>query len=159
MNAVTYLDSPLGGMVIESSATGVVSVQFGRKPKRRDDASTDAHKLGKTAAGELTAYLNGALRRFSVPVDLSWTTPFLKDVYSALMTVPYGCTTSYAALAASAGRFDAARAVGGAMAKNRALIIVPCHRVIAASGRIGGWSGPEGLKERLHAIEGIGPLC
>jgi methylated-DNA-[protein]-cysteine S-methyltransferase len=158
VNAVTNLAGPLGNMVIESSAEGVLSVRFGPKGRTSGAGDAAARDVGSVAATELAAYLEGRLRRFSVPVDLSWATPFLKDIYSALMTVPYGCTTSYAALAVSAGRFDAARAVGGAMAKNRVLIIVPCHRVIAANGRLGGWSGPEGLKEKLHAVEGIGPL-
>lgn len=158
MSTRTNLRSAWGNVVIESTEQGVLSVRFGAVAKSTHDDNDDARKLGEAAAKEIGAYLDGRLKHFTVPVDLTWATPFLRDIYSALMEVPYGCTTSYAALAASIGRFGSARPVGGAMAKNRALILVPCHRVIAADGRIGGWSGPEGLKEKLHALEGIGPL-
>ncbi len=156
MNAQAHILTPWGPVFIEASNQGVLAVRFEGalrgKTKPRQAPESD---LTRAAATELCAYLSGRLRQFSVPVDLSWTTPFLRDIYSALLDVPFGCTTSYGALAALAGRFRAARAVGGAMAKNRALIFVPCHRVIASDGRMGGWSGPVGLKEKLHALENI----
>ncbi len=69
------------------------------------------------------------------------------------MKVPFGKTVSYNDLAEASMRPRAARAVGGAMARNRALILVPCHRVIASNGSLGGWSGPLGFKEKLLALE------
>lgn len=158
MSTVTNLKSLWGNIIIESTDRGICGVRFGGFKESTDNEDGAAREMGKAAAQEIAAYLDGRLKCFQTPVDLSFATPFLKDVYSALMAVPFGCTTSYTALAASIGRFGCARPVGGAMAKNRVLIMVPCHRVIAADGRIGGWSGPERLKEKLHALEGIVPL-
>ena len=158
MSVEVQLQSPFGPIRIEATATGIRSVRFGEVSRCDTDEDPRVRDVAALAAEELAAYFRGALKQFSVPVDFDDAGSFQRDIYSALMAVPFGCTTSYAALAADAGRFGAARAVGGAMARNRILIIVPCHRVIASDGRIGGWSGPMGLKEKLHALEGIGPL-
>ncbi len=74
---------------------------------------------------------------------------------AACRRIPWGQTRSYAQLAAVAGRPGAARAVGSVMAKNRVPLVVPCHRVIASSGQLGGYSAPQGLslKRRLLAME------
>ncbi len=90
-----------------------------------------------------------------IPLDLSWATPFMGDVYRALLTVPLGQTVSYGELAALAGHSGAQRAVGGAMKRNRLPLFVPCHRVLAAQGRIGGWSGQAGWKRRILGHEGV----
>ncbi len=82
-------------------------------------------------------------------------TPFQKCVLAAARTVPYGRTITYGRLAAQAGFPRAARAVGSVMASNPVAIIVPCHRVVAAGGKLGGYSAPQGveLKQRLLTIE------
>ncbi|MEX0717473.1 MAG: methylated-DNA--[protein]-cysteine S-methyltransferase [Planctomycetaceae bacterium] len=80
---------------------------------------------------------------------------FRRRVYEAAMRIPYGAAVSYAELAAQAGSPQAARAVGNAMASNRAPILIPCHRVVGAHGKLGGFSAPQGigLKERMLALE------
>ena len=152
---VTSVETAWGNLVLETTAHGVCGVRFG--PRRPDDADWDdeGNVVAGLAAVELREYLEGKRRVFTVPVDISHTPAFHQKVYRALLTVPFGCTVSYGDLAAAAGSPSAARAVGTAMAHNRIFILVPCHRVIAAGGRMGGWSGPEGLKERLHLHEGI----
>ena len=90
-----------------------------------------------------------------VTLDLSWATPFMKDIYHALLTVPPGQTVTYGELAALAEHPGAQRAVGGAMKRNRLPLFVPCHRVIASGGSIGGWSGQAGWKPRILAHEGV----
>lgn len=94
----------------------------------------------------LDAYFAGTPDSFAdvVVADL-WRTPFQRAVISALRQVRCGETTSYAELASLAGRPGAARAVGQVMATNPVPIIVPCHRVLASSGKLGGFSAPTGL--------------
>lgn len=87
-------------------------------------------------------------------LDLSWTTPFSLAVYRALALIPFGLTVSYGELAVLAGHKGAFRAVGTAMSRNRFLIIVPCHRVLAAGGKIGGFSSGLGMKRALLKAEG-----
>ncbi len=87
-------------------------------------------------------------------LDFSWTTPFSLSVYRALALIPFGVTVTYGELAQLAGHPDAFRAVGTAMSKNRFLIIVPCHRVLAAGGKIGGFSSGLDMKRALLKAEG-----
>ena len=98
-------------------------------------------------------YLAGRRRRFTVPVDLSGVPAFQRRVLQALRRVPYGRTITYGQLAARAGRPRAARAVGQAMAHNPVPLIVPCHRVVASGGGLGGFGGGLALKRRLLALE------
>ncbi len=105
----------------------------------------------------LTAYAAGEDVDFSdVRIDQSHLTDFGRRIVLACRRIPRGETRSYGELAAACGSPGAARAVGQVMAKNRYPLIVPCHRVLAASGRLGGFSAPQGLtmKRRLLAIEG-----
>lgn len=110
----------------------------------------------------LAAYAEGAPidpARLDVPLAPPRATPFAAAVREALREVPRGLTTDYGTLAARAGSPRAARAAGSAMAANTLLLIVPCHRVLAANGRLGGFSGPGGVdtKRRLLALEGVHP--
>jgi methylated-DNA-[protein]-cysteine S-methyltransferase len=104
----------------------------------------------------LTAYAAGDVVEFGdVSIDLDGATPFQQRVLNALRLVDYGTTLSYAQLAERAGAPGAARAVGQVMAHNRLPVIIPCHRVLASGGGIGGFSAPQGitLKQRLLALE------
>ncbi len=111
--------------------------------------------------GEIREYFRGRNFRFSAPLDLSWATPFQARVYKAMLKIPAGRTVSYGELAARIGSPGASRAVGAANAANRIPLIVPCHRVIASSGALGGYSAPGGVrtKQRLLDLErGTRPL-
>jgi methylated-DNA-[protein]-cysteine S-methyltransferase len=92
----------------------------------------------------------------SIPLDMDLVPAFHRRVYEAARSIPRGATMTYGALAAQAGAAGSARAVGQALARNPFAIIVPCHRVVAVSGRIGGFSANGGTttKLRLLAIEG-----
>ncbi len=107
-------------------------------------------RLQGFALGEATSFSDCRL-------DLSGRTPFQQRVIAAVRRIKFGRTRSYGEIAASAGAPRAARAVGTVMASNRFPIIVPCHRVIASGGRLGGFSAPNGvnLKRRMLAIENI----
>jgi len=106
----------------------------------------------RRAAIELAAYFTGSARGFTVPVDLSGLPPFTRQVLESLRTVPYGETLTYAELAARAGSPRAARAVGRAVAVNPLPIVIPCHRVVAAGGRPGGYSGGGGLATKMWLL-------
>lgn len=104
------------------------------------------------AAGQLRAYFQKKLRRFDVPLELDGT-PFQRAVWSALQRIPYGETRSYREIAAELGRPLAARAVGQANRANPVAIVVPCHRVIAAGGSLGGYASGLELKRFLLDLE------
>ncbi|MGH3134685.1 MAG: methylated-DNA--[protein]-cysteine S-methyltransferase [Gaiellaceae bacterium] len=106
--------------------------------------------------GRLTALLEGdEVPLDDVPLDLSWTTPFQHAVATSLREIPRGEIVSYGELAALAGYPGAQRAVGSFCARNRFVLLVPCHRVVGAAG-IGGYgSAGVGVKRRLLALEGV----
>lgn len=107
---------------------------------------------------KLEEYLGGRRRDFTVPWAIRERSEFAGKVLTSLTAVGYGQTVSYGELATAAGFPRAARAVGGALHNNPLLVLVPCHRVIASNGSIGGFGSGIECKRRLHAIEGIGPL-
>ncbi|MBM4020027.1 MAG: methylated-DNA--[protein]-cysteine S-methyltransferase [Planctomycetes bacterium] len=113
-----------------------------------------AERLAARAEREILEYLSGCRRAFTVPVDLSGVPAFHRRVYEALLRVPHGRTVTYGRLASAAGRPGAARAVGQAMARNPVPLVVPCHRVVATGGGLGGFGGGPDLKRRLLALEG-----
>lgn len=108
-------------------------------------------------AAQLDEYFAGRRTRFDVPVALDAVPgEFRRRVLATLAAgVGHGETVTYGELAAMAGRPGASRAVGGAMAANPVPILVPCHRVVAAGGRIGGYGGGLGTKRALLALEGV----
>jgi len=104
----------------------------------------------------LISYFDSKPVDFSnVPVDLSYTTEFGRSVLTELRRVPYGCVVSYAELAGNSARPGAARAVGTVLGHNRTPLVLPCHRVIAANHKIGGFSAGLDWKYRLLNIEGV----
>jgi methylated-DNA-[protein]-cysteine S-methyltransferase len=104
------------------------------------------------ASREVDAYLTGRLKQFTVPVDLALAGPFARRVLRRLMSVGFGELTSYGELARAEA--TGPRAVGGAVGSNPVAIVVPCHRVVAADGSLGGYSSGLDLKRALLAIEG-----
>lgn len=103
---------------------------------------------------ELDSYLAGGLREFTVPVDLVLASPFQREVLPTLAaTVGFGQRTTYGALAAATGRPTASRAVGAALGANPLCVVLPCHRVLAASGSLTGYAGGLAAKAHLLALE------
>ncbi len=104
---------------------------------------------------DLVAYFQGTPIDFNVPVDLSFATVFGKKILTACLQIRYGHTRSYRQLAVQSGHAGAARAAGRSLAQNPIPIVIPCHRVIAADGSLGGYSAGEGLnaKRRLLTME------
>ncbi len=102
---------------------------------------------------QVIKYFSGSTVRFSTPLDLSHLTPFRGEVIKACQQIPYGQTASYADLARAAGSPQAARAVGSTMANNPLPLIVPCHRVLCSNGTIGGFSSPNGVREKKKLLQ------
>lgn len=160
--------SLFGSVSVVESRRGVLLVELGpvtiRELRERARALLGgevelSEDPGLDSARQLTDYFAGTLRRFRCKLDLSHLPSFQRDVLTALARVRFGQLTSYGELAARVGRPGAARAVGRAMAKNPIPVIVPCHRVVAADGSLGGFSGGLERKRKLHALEGIEPLA
>jgi len=124
-------------------------------PPPTDDVS-QAEVVADQAAREIREYLAGRRRKFTVPIDTGSLPPFHKTVLLAARGIPFGRTETYGALAARVGSPRGARAVGQAMARNPLAIVVPCHRVVAVGGGLGGYGGGLDLKRRLLALEGAG---
>jgi methylated-DNA-[protein]-cysteine S-methyltransferase len=104
------------------------------------------------AIEQILEYLASARTDFDVPLDLRGT-PFQRAVWDVLLKIPYGESCSYADVARSIGRPTAQRAVGSANNANPVSLVVPCHRVIAADGSLGGYGGGNEIKARLLAME------
>ncbi len=103
----------------------------------------------------LESYFVGkVIGNWKISLDTSGHSSFKLKVYESIAEIPYGEVRSYKEVAKDVGIPSGARAVGMAMRENRHPLLLPCHRVIASNGRLGGWSGPLGLKERLLSIEG-----
>jgi methylated-DNA-[protein]-cysteine S-methyltransferase len=122
--------------------------QLGVKPVRSTAETANV-------VSQLRAYFAGRRRRFDVPVDLSHVTPFVRRVLTATMQVPAGNLVSYGDIARRIGQPRASRAVGQALGRNPIPIVIPCHRVIASGGRIGGYTGGLTVKRRLMRLEGV----
>lgn len=119
-----------------------------------DPWSGEGKREEQALAVALDRYFNGEKTSFvGVPLDWTGYTPFTRHVLRAVRRIPWGRTLTYGEVAASVGEPKAARAVGNALGRNRTPLVVPCHRVIAADGKPGGWSGPPGWKERLLRLE------
>ena len=143
--------SPLGQIRATATDRGVSSLQFVDRAKGRASADSSNPHLQNLRA-ELDRYFDGKLRRFTVRLDLSGT-PFRLNVWKELSRIPFGETISYIELARRIGNPKASRAVGGANGANPVCIIVPCHRVIAADGTLGGYSSGLERKKKLLALE------
>jgi methylated-DNA-[protein]-cysteine S-methyltransferase len=101
---------------------------------------------------QFSGYLEGQRKRFDIPV-LMVGTDFQKDVWNAVMKVPYGATSTYSQIARDIGKERAVRAVGNAMAANPIVIIIPCHRIIGSGGELVGYGGGLLVKRRLLDLE------
>jgi methylated-DNA-[protein]-cysteine S-methyltransferase len=156
------LPSPVGRVLVAASDTGLVRVGF-----RRNEASfvadlqrsLDAEPVRSPArtaeiVHQLRAYFAGERRAFDLQIDFRHVSPFLRRVLSAAAAVPAGQVVSYGEIARRIGQPRGSRAVGQALGRNPMPIILPCHRVIAAGGKIGGYGGGLRMKRTLLRIEG-----
>jgi methylated-DNA-[protein]-cysteine S-methyltransferase len=161
--ATAEIETPIGTLRLASTdaglaylglpnASGTGFAGFLRRlgPQTR---ARDAFAPNRSAAQQIAEYLAGKRRDFDLPLDLRGT-PFQQRVWRELLRIPYGETRTYAEVARAIGRPAATRAVGLANGANPVAVVVPCHRVVAAGGKLGGYGGGLPLKRRLLAMEG-----
>jgi methylated-DNA-[protein]-cysteine S-methyltransferase len=152
----TVFESPVGELLASVDAAGrVTGLHFldgHRTPVRGAEWVRDERALAPLR-GQLEEYFAGERREFDLELAPSGS-PFQLSVWRALCAIPYGATASYGEIAAAVGQPGAARAVGGANNRNPIAIVVPCHRVIGASGSLTGYGGGLPRKRRLLALEG-----
>jgi methylated-DNA-[protein]-cysteine S-methyltransferase len=154
-------DTPLGTLLLARTERGLCRIEYDPEPDRGVEAL--ARVFGRRvlrtpgaldeARRQLDEYFDGRRRRFDVAVDLALAKPFSRRVLEQLARVPYGEVTTYGALAARAGHPRAARAVGTVMNRNPIPIVLPCHRVVGASGSLVGYGGGLERKETLLRLE------
>jgi methylated-DNA-[protein]-cysteine S-methyltransferase len=120
---------------------------------RRVRSAERDDELKPALVKRLESYFLGSREQFPDKLDLSGATPFQRDVWQATREIPYGETRSYRWIAVKIGKPGAVRAVGQALGRNPLPVIVPCHRVVAADGSIGGFTGGIWMKRRLLGLE------
>jgi methylated-DNA-[protein]-cysteine S-methyltransferase len=166
----TIFQTDWGWVGLAATEQGVAAVVL-PKPTRRaverelresrinGDASSNgarrAERHLEVARTAVAAYLEGRARDFDLPLDLQGQPRFRVKVWKVLQSIPYGRVRSYGWVARKVGKPRAARAIGGACGANPVPLLVPCHRVIAGDGSLGGFSGGMGVKKRLLKLEGI----
>ena len=146
------LSSPIGEMVLTTYGSTLNGLTLGDPPP--EGAVLDRGRL-KPFVDEMKEYLAGERKAFSFRVDQPGT-DFQKRVWNELTNIPFGETISYAELACRIGQPTASRAVGSANGKNQIAVVVPCHRVIASGGKLGGYGGGLWRKEWLLNLESKG---
>ena len=169
---IAAVTAPWGSINVAVSDRGLVALETltppglfveGLQRRFRRDVDEGRSDLLDDVVRQLEEYLRGERRAFTVPIDLADRPAWDQTVLAAVAGIPWGEVMSYGALARAVDRQGAARAVGGAVARSPIGIVVPCHRVIAADGTLGGYGGDwfgsqeRGLdmKKELLAMEGL----
>jgi methylated-DNA-[protein]-cysteine S-methyltransferase len=151
--AYKIIDSPVGKLKLVASDKGLAGVLWQRentRPVPLSEAVEDKqHPVLVETERQLGEYFAGKRKTFSIALDLRGT-QFQKDVWEALLAIPFGETRSYGQLAKQLGNPRATRAVGAANGRSPVSIIVPCHRVIGSSGKLTGFGG--GLETKAHLL-------
>ncbi|MEO3937815.1 methylated-DNA--[protein]-cysteine S-methyltransferase [Dermatophilaceae bacterium Soc4.6] len=153
----TELDSPVGRLSVVRDAGAVTGLYFEGHSRRPDVARWGERRADgfEQLASELGEYFTGTRRRFTLPVRLDGR-PFQQQVWALLAQIPHGETTTYGALSARlASRSAHPRAVGHAVGQNPVSLLVPCHRVVGATGSLTGYAGGLARKQHLLVLEGV----
>ncbi|CAN5204366.1 methylated-DNA--[protein]-cysteine S-methyltransferase [soil metagenome] len=160
--AYDFVDSPVGSLLVATSERGVCRISYDAEPERELErlARTVGVRVLRSpkpvdeARRELDEYFEGSRRSFELRLDLALLADFNRRVLDELARVPYGEVVTYGELAARSERPRAARAVGTVMNRNPLPIVLPCHRVIGANGKLVGYAGGLERKEQLLRLEG-----
>lgn len=152
MKNIYYYNTKIGRIGIEENGIAITKLDFINKDLQEEIIEKNETDLLKKAISELNEYLEGKRSSFDLPLDPKGT-EFQKKVWNALKEIPYGETRSYGEIAKTIGNEKASRAVGMANNKNPIAIIVPCHRVIGANGKLVGYAGGLDIKEKLLQLE------
>ncbi|MEN6325713.1 MAG: methylated-DNA--[protein]-cysteine S-methyltransferase [Syntrophomonas sp.] len=151
MKNLFFYPSGLGKIGIAENGKAITNLYFQNEAIPQDAVIYETDLL-KEAGGQLQAYFSGKLRVFKLPLALGGT-DFMRRVWQSLQTIPYGETRSYQEIAQSIDNKKACRAVGQANNRNPIPIIIPCHRVIGANGKLVGYGSGLGIKAKLLELE------
>jgi methylated-DNA-[protein]-cysteine S-methyltransferase len=139
-----HVASPVGVLKLVASAGGLVAILWENDHPQRVLLSAPVenqnHGILLEAERQLREYFSGRRFSFSIPLDMRGT-PFQQSVWHALLTIPFGKTSSYGQIAKQLGKSRASRAVGAANGRNPLSIVVPCHRVVGSTGKLTGFAG------------------
>ncbi len=160
--AYDLVDSPVGPLLVATTNRGLCRISYDAEPERELDRLARDFGVGvlrsakpiDPARRELDQYFEGMRREFDLPLDVALLADFNRRVLRELARVPYGEVVTYGELAARSARPLAARAVGTVMNRNPLPIVLPCHRVIGANGKLTGYAGGLERKETLLRLEG-----
>ncbi len=151
------VSSPLGSLTILASDSGVHAIAFESDQAGQAKINLPRavnHPIIDAVVEQLAMYFNGKLKIFDLPLGLHGT-DFQKRVWNLLLDIPFGETRTYGDIACALGNAGASQAVGAANGKNPVAIVVPCHRVIGASGHLTGYAGGMDKKKFLLTHEGV----
>lgn len=154
-----HVDSPVGPLLLAATDAALVAIEFrdNRHPVRRDPSwQPGDNAMLRETERQLHEYFDGSRRTFDLPLSPRGT-PFQREVWAMLATIPYGATCSYGDMARRIGRPAAVRAVGAANGRNPIPIVLPCHRVLGADGSLTGFGGGLPTKAFLLRLEGALP--
>ena len=147
----THISSPVGDLLAASNGAAITQLEFDEKHQRPVSGRRAPGEFASLRA-QLAAYFAGELRDFELPLAPHGA-EFEQRVWAVLLTIPYGTTTSYGAIARRLKAPNAARAVGTANGRNPIAIVIPCHRVIGADGSLTGYGGGLSRKRLLLELE------
>lgn len=155
----TSIETTIGLLSIEVHEGTLRAIHFGQGPEPADRTQGDPQdqEVTERTVAQLEEYFRGERTQFDLPLAPQGT-EFQKQAWTALCEIPFGETRSYREQAERIGRPTAMRAVGAANGKNPIPVIIPCHRVIGASGDLTGYAGGLAIKKALLALEGQGEL-
>lgn len=159
---IRQIDTPIGALTLGATAEALVLADFTHRPMMPAQLAAVRRRIGPMVVGDspildraehqLDEYFAGTRRAFDLPIDAPGSA-FQERVWSELRRIPYGETISYRELALRVGTPQAPRAVGRANGSNRLAVIIPCHRVIATGGGLGGYGGGLPAKRSLLDLE------
>jgi methylated-DNA-[protein]-cysteine S-methyltransferase len=161
--AVGTVDSPVGELFVAVTPRGLASIAFegvdrdrlmARFVRELSPRVVAAARATDDVRRELDEYFGGARRRFDLPLDRRLMSRFMAEVLGATSKVTFGHLATYGEIAVRIGRPSSARAVGAALGANPIPIVIPCHRVVGANGKLTGYGGGLPRKEALLSLEG-----
>jgi methylated-DNA-[protein]-cysteine S-methyltransferase len=148
LRQATVLPTPIGGLGVAVASGAVTEVTFGAPLVPRDG---DLDPLLRVALAELVEYFAGDRTDFTVPTEFTRGSDFERAVWKEIAAIPYGQTRTYGSIAHAVGEPGGAQAVGSACHRNPLPVLVPCHRVIGANGKLVGFGG--GLRRKRFLLE------
>jgi methylated-DNA-[protein]-cysteine S-methyltransferase len=160
--AVAHMDSPIGDLLLATTPAGLVRVSFfghdetlAELAARVSPRILDAPKQLDPVRRQLDEYFESKRQRFDLEIDWALVGEWGRKVLDACAAIPFGEVRTYGEVAAAAGSPKAFRAAGTALGHNPVPVVVPCHRVLAAGHKIGGYTGGTHIKEHLLRLEGV----